>query len=73
MKHIFACACGCEEECEPEVFSPGYVYQCPDCKRIWGCVLMRMGPMVWIPIEPQLAEFHRLLEEPKEEDENSQV
>jgi hypothetical protein len=27
-----------------------------------------MGPMVWFPIEPQLANFHKLLEEPEEED-----
>lgn len=31
MKHIFACACGCETDVEPEVFSAGYVFQCPDC------------------------------------------
>ena len=69
MTHIFACACGCETEVDREVFSPGYVYQCPDCQRIWACILMRMGPKVWIPIQKELADFHRLLEEPEDEDE----
>ena len=31
MKHVFACACGCETEVEPEVFLPGHVFQCSDC------------------------------------------
>jgi len=29
---------------------------------------MKMGPKVWIPIQKELADFHRLLEEPKDED-----
>lgn len=69
MKHIWACCCGCQTEVDREVCSPGYVFQCPGCQRIWGCVLMRMGPKVWIPIQPELAKFHRLLEEPENEDE----
>lgn len=68
MKHIWKCACGCETEVEREVFSPGYVFQCPDCQLIWGCVLTRMGPKVWVPISKELADFHRLIEEPEDED-----
>jgi hypothetical protein len=63
MKHIFACACGCETEVDQEVFDAGSVFQCPDCKRVWGCVVSKAGPKVWILIEEQLVKFHRLLEE----------
>ena len=63
MKHIWACACGCETEVEREVFDAGSVFQCPDCKRVWGCVVSKAGPKVWIPIEDGLVNFHKLLEE----------
>jgi uncharacterized Zn finger protein len=69
MKHVFACRCGCEEEVEREVFSAGYVYQCPSCQKIWACVRMRMGPKVWIEVQKETADFYRLLEEPEDEDE----
>lgn len=71
MKHVWACNCGCETEVDREVFSPGYVFQCPNCQKIWACVLMRMGPKKWIEVDKDVSQFHRLLEEPEDEDDDT--
>jgi hypothetical protein len=70
MKHIWACVCGCNTEVEREVFLAGTVFQCPDCKRVWGCVRKKIGPTVWIPIEDSLVKFHGLLDELDDEESN---
>jgi len=69
MKHIWACKCGEETEVEREDFNPGKVFQCPACETIWACVLTKLGPRVWIKVDKKTADFHRLLEEPTDEDE----
>jgi uncharacterized Zn finger protein len=67
MKHIWRCSCGHEEEVDKEVFSSGYVHQCPNCKKVFACVHMRMGPKVWITVNDSDVKFHKLLEEPENE------
>lgn len=69
MNHVFCCACGHEEDVDKEVFSAGYVYQCTVCQKIWACVLTRLGPKVWIQVQKEIADFHKILQEPEEYDE----
>jgi hypothetical protein len=71
VKHVWACKCRTETEVPAEQMRDGAVFQCPGCKMIWGCV---RGPYSygskWVPITPELAEFHRLLPSHKPDDDD---
>ena len=66
MKHIWACVCGHEAECRPEDQRLGAVYQCQECKQVWGHVYPKGGGRAWVHISDEDVKFHRLLDEPEE-------
>jgi len=63
IKNIWACSCGAETECRLEDLKIGAVFQCPDCRRIFGCVHRKDGDKVWVKICSKEAAFHRLLKD----------
>lgn len=69
MKYIWACSCGLETECESADFAAGAVWHCVQCDKMFGCVRTKLGPKVWITIDPSEAEFHRIFDVNSEEDE----
>lgn len=71
MKHIWACSCGAETECEPSDQAGGAVFQCPGCHKVFGCVYSKGRGKVWIEASDSDIEFHDLLglrSEPEDED-----
>ena len=38
------CSCGAETPCEPEDMRLGAVFQCPECRNIFGCSWMVGDP-----------------------------
>lgn len=74
MKYIWSCHCGAYIEVQREQMKDGAVFECPECKQVWGCV---RGPhsygSKWVPITQELADFHRLLPRHKPEDEDDAV
>ena len=68
MKHIWCCDCGYKEECDREETVPGAVYQCKQCKVVWGRVTPKHGGRAWIKISDSDVKFHGLLKEPENED-----
>lgn len=68
MKHIWCCECGAETECRPSDMMAGSVWHCDECGKMFGCVRTRRGLKAWITISPQDADFHRIFEEPEEDE-----
>ena len=68
MTYTWACNCGAEIECEREDFALGAVFQCPACLKVYGAVQPKIGGKVWIEISDSDVKFHKLLDEPEEED-----
>lgn len=72
IQHIWACACGAETECTPADLALGTVYQCPECRKVFGCVYSKGRGKVWIEARDEDIDFHDLLglkREPDDEDE----
>lgn len=65
MKCVWACTCGAETPCQPNDIVPGAIFQCPICRRVFGCIRPRAGGQAWITISDQDVVFHRLLIEPE--------
>jgi len=63
MKIIWCCDLKCRNEFEiaAEANRAGCVVECPKCRRVYGRLRQRIGPLVWVQLEPSQVEFHRLL------------
>jgi hypothetical protein len=61
IRHIYACACGTETECQEEDLRLGRVFQCPRCKEVCAHVYPQGGGRAWIRVSPQDVRFHHLI------------
>ena len=68
MKHIWACTCGNETECQPDDLQLGSVWKCTGCRQSWGAVYRKGGPKVWIKISKEDVKFHDLFAENRDND-----
>jgi hypothetical protein len=66
IKHIWSCTCGKETTCRAEDQQLGAVFQCPECKTVWGCVRPKIGGKAWVAIDAKDVEFHGLIAEPED-------
>jgi hypothetical protein len=71
LSGMYCCPCGVETPCRWNDLNVGKVFQCPSCKRTFGHVSPRWGGSVWVEISAEDVEFHGLLEEPIEEEEDA--
>lgn len=65
IKHIWACECGAETECEPEDMGIGACFRCPACQTAWGCIYPKRGGKAWFRLDESSVKFHRLFDEPE--------
>lgn len=70
MKHIWACTCGLETECEAKDMALGAVWECKQCHTVFGHVYPRGGGRAWIKIGYDDVVFHDLLGHRRAEDED---
>jgi hypothetical protein len=61
MKHIFACGCGENTECQDRDLAFGAVFECRHCSQVWGRVRPRGGGTAWVKISDQEVDFYDLL------------
>lgn len=70
MKHIWACTCGLETECEAKDMALGAVWECKQCHTVFGHVYPKGGGRAWIKIGYDDVVFHDLLGHRRAEDED---
>lgn len=68
MKFVWVCLCGCETECSNEDQTYGAIWHCEGCEKTFACVRPKQGGKVWINVDPGDVKFHRLLNEPEDEE-----
>jgi hypothetical protein len=61
MRHVYACQCGAETECNPKDLSLGAVFECPRCLDVRAHVYPRRGGRAWIKVSDSDVSFHDLL------------
>lgn len=68
MKYIWACSCGQETECSREDQQAGAVWHCESCSGTFACVRTKNYGKVWITVNQNDIDFHRILEEIEDEE-----
>jgi hypothetical protein len=68
MIGVYCCGdCDTETECEWTDLNIGQVFQCPNCKTVYGHVVPKRGGRAWVKIRDEDVKFYRLLDEPSED------
>lgn len=67
MSGVYCCPCGVRTECGWHDLDVGKLMECPACKAVHVHIRPRWGSSVWVLVSPEDVKFHRLLDEPAEE------